>query len=342
MKTNPFPALILWAVSAFTCHVNDGQTKGFKSVHFNLQELAPGVWAAINNDSGGHAICNAGIVDLGDRTVVFDPFMNLDAAADLRKAAETLTRREVGIVVNSHYHNDHIRGNQVFLPALILGTTWTREKIAVSEPEELAWEVRNARGILEANRKQTETATGFQKEELPLWISYFEGMVENSHKVRTTLPNQTFTDSLWIHGSARSVKLFEYRNGHTASDLVLMIPKEGIVFAGDLLFNGRHAWIGDGDPDAWSAHLRGWMDQTVYSRFVPGHGQPGDKKAVAEMIDYIQTLGGLAASYQKDTPDSTIKATPVPERFRNWKLRRFYPMNLSFLRQRQGFGSETK
>src|SRR3954469_14156868 len=61
------------------------------SRHFTIHKVSDGVWAAVNNDHYGHAICNAGIVDLGNKTVVFDPFMNLDAAADLKAIARELT-----------------------------------------------------------------------------------------------------------------------------------------------------------------------------------------------------------------------------------------------------------
>jgi glyoxylase-like metal-dependent hydrolase (beta-lactamase superfamily II) len=338
MEYAPLPALILFMVSAFTCSVLHGQTRPFNSAHFNLQELAPGVWAAVNNDSGGHAICNAGIVDLGDRTLVFDPFMNIDAATDLRRAAETLAGRPVSIVVNSHFHNDHIRGNQVFGQAAVIGTGWTRERIAVSEPKELAWETKNAKGILESYRKQAESATGVQKEEIPMWIAYFEGMVENSHRVVTTLPNLVFNDSLRIHGTRRDILLVEYRNGHTGSDVIMLLTTDHIVFAGGLLFNVRHAWIGDGDPDAWTGHLQGWSLLPESTRFVPGHGQPGDMRIVQGMIEYLTTLKGLVAAYPKGTPDSTITSIPVPDRFKDWKLRRFHPMNLAFLWERRKAG----
>ncbi len=56
------------------------RTAGTESAHFHLERLGKGIWAAINLDDGGHAICNAGIIDLGDSVVVVDPFMNLDAA----------------------------------------------------------------------------------------------------------------------------------------------------------------------------------------------------------------------------------------------------------------------
>ena len=52
--------------------------------HFFFSSRPPGVWAAIQNDKGGHAISNAGIIALGNKTVVFDASMNPDAASELK------------------------------------------------------------------------------------------------------------------------------------------------------------------------------------------------------------------------------------------------------------------
>jgi len=60
------------------------------SKHFRLQRLVEDVYAAIHID-GGAAIGNAGIVDLGDRTLIYDTFNAPQAAEDLRTAAEALT-----------------------------------------------------------------------------------------------------------------------------------------------------------------------------------------------------------------------------------------------------------
>ena len=70
------------------------------SQHFRLERLSEGVYAAIHR-SGGWAIGNAGIVDLGDRTLVFDTTYSPQAGADLRAAAEALFGRRVGLVVNT-------------------------------------------------------------------------------------------------------------------------------------------------------------------------------------------------------------------------------------------------
>ena len=99
------------------------------SKHFRLQELAGGVYAAIHI-SGGAAIGNAGIVDLGDRTLIYDTFIAPQPAGDLRRAAEALFGRPVDFVVSSHWHNDHIWGNQVFdAETDIVSTAETRRMI---------------------------------------------------------------------------------------------------------------------------------------------------------------------------------------------------------------------
>jgi cyclase len=109
------------------------------SRHFRLERLADGIWAAIHID-GGWAQSNAGIIDLGDRTLVFDTFINPEAATDLRAVALELTGRPAVTVINSHSHNDHMWGNQAFPPETdIISTTKTRELITAEWEEEYEW-----------------------------------------------------------------------------------------------------------------------------------------------------------------------------------------------------------
>src|SRR5882724_3560786 len=169
------------------------------SKHFNLKQLAPGIWAAIQNDNYGHAICNAGIVDLGDKTVVFDPFMTPEAARDLKETAEYLTGRKVTLVIDSHYHNDHIRGNQVFVPgANIISTEWTRNIMAASEKEEQEWEKKNAAGRALAEKEKLKKAADSEKQDLIMWIGYYEGINKSLPELKITVPDIAFSDSLWI------------------------------------------------------------------------------------------------------------------------------------------------
>src|SRR5688572_8475943 len=172
------PTLLL--LSAL-CQPGLAQKKKARTIeNFHIQELAKGVWAAIHNDQYGRAICNAGIVDLGDKTLIFDPFMTPSAAQQLKETAERLTGKPVTIVVNSHYHNDHTRGNQVFAPfATIISTNYTRNRIAEVAPEEHQWERKHAAGMLKATRQMYNAASGSERDELCTWIGYYEGMVES-------------------------------------------------------------------------------------------------------------------------------------------------------------------
>ena len=60
-----------------------------ESPHFHVQELAQGMFACVHK-SGGGAYSNAGIVDLGDQTLVIDAFDSMAAGRDLRQTAEEL------------------------------------------------------------------------------------------------------------------------------------------------------------------------------------------------------------------------------------------------------------
>jgi cyclase len=327
---------ILLVVASVCVLIQFGQAQRKRSKpaiqNFTIQQLAPGVWAAIQNDQFGKAICNAGIIDLGDKTLVYDPFMTPEAARELRLVAEDLTGRPVSIVVNSHFHNDHIRGNQEFKPeATIISTCWTRDQIAKSEPEEQEWERRHAPALLKATKKMYASGNSYEMDELPMWIGYYEGMTESLDELKIVLPDIVFTDTLWLMGSSRNVKLEEFKNGHTSSDLVLYLPQEQIAFMGDLLFVKRLPWMADGDPVNWQLILKKWSEQTEVKTFVPGHGPVCDKEAVKDLADYFLKMQELAASANTDSLQSRLLIQPVPAPYQKWYFNRFYEPNMKFL-----------
>jgi cyclase len=329
--TKSLPFLILF--TACTLSGSAQKRKQFKPVNnFAIQQLAQGVWAAIHNDQYGKAICNAGIVDLGDKTLIYDPFMTPQAAEELKAAAEQLTGKPVTIVVNSHYHNDHIRGNQVFAPyATIISTNYTRNKIAEVEPEEQAWEKRHAPGLLKATRQLYNSSSEQERQELQLWIGYYEGMLESIDDLRITLPDIVFSDSLWILGTERNVKLMEFKNGHTASDVVLCVPDERVAFVGDLLFVQRHPWMSDGDPISWQANLEKLYADNFIQTYVPGHGPVCKKDGVKTLSEYFAAMQELVDNAMGDSLRSSLLLQNIPAKYRGWYFGRFYQNNMKFL-----------
>ena len=97
-----------------------------ESKHFDLIPLCDGVYACIHK-TGGAASSNAGIIDLGDRTLVVDAFNTVAAGRDLRATAEALFGRPVSALVLTHFHDDHWVGASAFDAAtLFLASESTR------------------------------------------------------------------------------------------------------------------------------------------------------------------------------------------------------------------------
>jgi cyclase len=303
-------------------------TQTFQSKHFSIQKLTDGVYAAIAKN-GGYAICNAGIVDLGDATLIFDTFMSPEAAADLKKAASQLTGHPIKYVINSHYHNDHIGGNQIFDGADIISTEYTRELIAINQPEEIADSKISAPLQLEKIKNiDTSTMTPHEFEEYIMWKGYLEAIVTSIDSLKTILPNLTFNDRLLLYGTKRQVQLLSYGEGHTKSDLFLYLPDEQLAFLGDLLFIQNQPWLSDGDPDKWKTYLDSIALLNVKT-LIPGHGPIGTVSDIEPMILYMQNVNEVATSYYKKgilpQNDATLKSPPP---FDTWTLSNFYKPNI--------------
>ncbi|HEX5112555.1 MAG TPA: MBL fold metallo-hydrolase [Saprospiraceae bacterium] len=295
---------------------------------FTIQKLSDGVYAAIAKN-GGHAICNAGIVDLGDATLIFDPFMSVQAATDLKAAAEQLTLHPVKYVVNSHYHNDHIGGNQVFEGASIISTYRTRDLIAENQPAEIEWgETKGAERLKKYTDVDVSKLSGHALEEHIMWTGYYETYVISNGVLKVVLPNVTMDDELNIYGSKRRVQLISHGAGHTESDLYLYLPDEQIVFAGDLLFINNQPWIVDGDTEKWEATLTKITSLAV-KNIVPGHGPVGTLADIEKMEDYFHNVQETAQGYyNKGISPEEAEDLTSPAPYDAWYLSMFYKLNV--------------
>jgi glyoxylase-like metal-dependent hydrolase (beta-lactamase superfamily II) len=308
----------------------------FHSRHFRLEQLSDGVYAGIHSD-GGWAISNAGIIDLGDRTIVFDTFMTPAAAKDLRQAAESFTGRLVHSVINSHYHNDHIWGNQVFSPDVdIISTSRTRELIVKEGPLEVQGYHESARPSLKALETQLKMETDETKRaHLGFTIHYFQAIMATLPELQIRLPNLTFTGNMTFEGTKRSAILISYDNGHSGNDAILHLPEDGIVFMADLLFIDGHPYLADGDPDQ-TQHILAQVKKLKAKTFVPGHGPVGQAMDLDWMDVYIRNLNFLVReAINRGATEEAIAQIDMPEEYKNLVMPNFFATNLQFLYQRQ-------
>ena len=302
--------------------------------HFTIEKLSEGVFAAIHNDDGGLAICNAGIIDLGDKTIVLDPFISPVAARDLKNQAELLTGKPVSIVVNLDLHNDHTNGNQVFVPeANIISTPNTRRYIQDHFDEEFEYFKRNGSNELSQINQLLSTASGDEKTELSMTQLLYRAMTESLPELKMTLPDITIKDTTVIYGSKRRIILIPTGIGHTDGDIVAWLPEDKIIFMSDQLFVKRHPYLGDGNPDSLITNLKQIISlEPVIT--VPGHGPVGDLNSIYQMIDYVETVQKIVGKeIDKGTDENKILELPVPVKFKDWLHSSYYKINLNFLYQ---------
>ncbi len=308
----------------------------FSSRHFHLERLADGVYAAINSDEGW-AICNAGIVDLGDRTLVFDAFTSPQAAIDLRDAAEYLTGRPARMLVNSHYHNDHIWGNQAFGPEVdIISSTKTRELIITEGAAEIKWYKETAQKRLETLETQyAGTDDETIRRHLKPAIFDYQAIVAALPILKVRLPNLTFSGEMTIYGSKRSAKLIPYENAHCSHDAILYLPEDGIVFMEDILFINCHPYLADGNPDVVQRVLAE-VKMLNPSIVIPGHGPTGTFQHLDVLDAYISRLKAeVQDALNQNLPEEKLANIPIPEEYGDFIFPVFFLANLKFLFQKE-------
>ena len=300
-----------------------------------MRLLADGVYAAIHKE-GGSAICNAGLVDLGGRLLVFDTFLTPQAAEELYQFALDQFNQAPQLVINSHYHNDHIWGNQVFIKeAQIISSTKTYQQCNTLGLEEYEWYTANAPKKLDEIQTQYQQSVDKESQDSLIgMLGYYAGLVEALPNLRVCKPNLTFDNQLNFFGDKRSAQLITYEGAHTGSDTVLYLPQDGIIFTGDLLFVDAHPYLSEGDPSLLMDALNRLLLLNA-SIFIPGHGPIGTVEDIQSMIGYVDECISIGeelalAGYE----DEAISKIEMPKNYSGWNMPHMFYGNLVSISKR--------
>ena len=227
--------------------------------------------AALGTPANGNFISNAGFVVTRDSVVVIDALGSPALARELLRRIRDITSKPVSHVVLTHYHADHVYGLQVFKqPGVTVIAHRAGRDYLSSE---------TARLRLEASR-----------ESLAPWID-----------ANTRLEPA----DRWVDGDTEFTVggvTFQIRAlgpAHTAEDLAVFVPSEGVLFCGDLVFRGRVPFVGQADSRQWLKSLDRllMLDARV---LLPGHGEPSSRprEDLALTRDYLaylrKTMGNAA------------------------------------------------
>jgi glyoxylase-like metal-dependent hydrolase (beta-lactamase superfamily II) len=327
--------MLLYLMASLMLGCTDVRVKDYSTSDFSVIKLADGVFACIHKP-GGKAIGNAGIVDNGEATIVFDTFLSPDAAEELTMVVEQMQLSPIRYVVNSHFDNDHVRGNQCFPSDVkILSTERTAQLIKEEEPKAIAEEKIYAKKLYEyydsLDRAFTgDTASG-EYMNIKMMKPYFEELSQSHLKITTRIPDTYVKGEMSLDGPAHRVLLIEKGKGHSESDLVMYLPEEGILFAGDLVFNEAHPWLGYGYTEELKARLTE-LEVMQPQIVVPGHGDPGGVETIITTRDYIEEIERIAKELTDagDTAED-IDKVPMPDKYRDWIIGNYFYSNLRYM-----------
>jgi cyclase len=218
-----------------------------------VTRLADQVHGYVQPD-GSWYINNCGFVDAGDHTVLIDTCSTERRTRALLAAVEGATGSPVTTLVNTHHHGDHTNGNYLVAGAAVVGHRKTRELLV---------------------------AEGIQK---------FEGVFVGSDwgELRSRPPEIVFDDRLTLYAGDVEIQLIHPGHAaHTTNDVLVWLPAQRVLYAGDLVFHG-------GSPFALMGSVAGWRAGLDIIRelqpevILPGHGGPCGLDVVDVVDRYLE------------------------------------------------------
>ena len=217
------------------------------TVEMQLQALSPDVYyvqgkARVATDNQGF-VSNAGFIITSEGVIVFDALGTPSLALMLLGLIRTKTDQPVKRVYTSHYHADHIYGLQVF-----------------KEAGAVIYAPKGANDYLDS-----ETAVERLDERrfsLEPWVD------DNTILVP---PDVIIESSSSFSIGGKRITINYQGKAHSDGDLIMLVEPDKVLFSGDLIFEGRIPFIGNGDTAHWLQTLEKLETGGLHA-LVPGHG----------------------------------------------------------------------
>jgi glyoxylase-like metal-dependent hydrolase (beta-lactamase superfamily II) len=211
---------------------------------------------------------NSGIIVGDDSVMVIDAQATSAMAGELIARVAKVTDKPIKYVLLTHYHAVRVLGASAFKGAEILASDTTRGLIAERGKQDMDSEIGRFPRLFRA----PESIPGL------------------------TWPTVTFPDQISVWLGRREVRIMHIGRGHTAGDMIAIVPDVGVVFAGDLVEYKAACYCGDAHFTDWLATLDNLAEMQA-NALVPGRGAAlTTPQMVMEGIelttDFIATLYG--------------------------------------------------
>lgn len=250
---------------------------GEKKVSFD--ELGPGLYAYTAEGDP-----NSGVIVGDDGVMVIDAQATPAMAEELIARVARVADKPIKYVLLTHYHAVRVLGASAFRDAQILASNSTRRLIVERGQQDMDSEIGRFPRLFRA----VETIPGL------------------------TWPHITFPDQISVWLGKREVRIMHIGRGHTAGDVIAVVPDAAVIFSGDLVEYKSACYCGDAHFTDWPATLDN-LAELQANALVPGRGAALKtpqmvKEGIELTSDFISTLYG-------SVKDSVAKGRSLKETF---------------------------
>ncbi|WP_225848277.1 MBL fold metallo-hydrolase [Streptomyces sp. HPF1205] len=264
----------------------------------DLRALTPRVHAWLPDGHATWGMANCVLVAGRGTALLVDTPYTAGMTGRLLELAAGVLAPGTGIdtVVNTHGNGDHSYGNALFPKARIIATEANaRHLCAEPAPADLA-------RLVAASDASTP---------LGAYVRRHFGRYGDFGGLSMVPPNETFSGELVLDVGGVAVRLIEVGPAHTEGDLIVHLPDEGIVCAGDVLFSEDHPvhWAGPIDEIHRATMRVLECDPRVV---VAGHGplmSPADVRAYAEYL--LELREAIHSAHRAGRPLAQLSAELV-------------------------------
>jgi cyclase len=269
---------------------------------FTIDSLGRGVYAVVRNEPQGLINESNALFIVGDTgVIVVDAQSSSARTRETLAALRTITDQPVRTLINTHWHDDHVVGNEVYATAFP-GMQIIAHVTAPGDMATMGVEFRH-QGV--AARRQTIdylrnliaknqsflggplSAEERRSHELSAWL--LEDYSNASADFQPLPPTRTVTDRLTLWLGAREVDVQFLGRGHTRGDLVVFLPQERILAAGDLVM-WPVPFVGSTSYPAEFAQTLERVRELHPLVVVPGHGRVLPAAVAGPYIDLVSRM----------------------------------------------------